>query len=55
MKTRSIAAVMAAAKDSLSEDEMMEREREEFMKAIHRTETTARIEHMLETGKPLVN
>lgn len=39
----------------LKEDDIIKLEREEFMKLARRPETLARIEHMLDTGKPLRN
>lgn len=39
----------------LHEDDMYKLEREEFMKLIRHEGTQARVEHMLETGKPLRN
>jgi 3-hydroxyacyl-CoA dehydrogenase len=41
--------------EALSEDRMLELERAGFMKLIRHPDTLARIEHMLETGKPLRN
>ncbi len=38
-----------------SENDMLALERSEFMKRLHDPRTVARIEHMLETGKPLRN
>jgi 3-hydroxyacyl-CoA dehydrogenase len=40
---------------TLTEDEMYELEFQGFMKLIHNWDSIARIEHMLETGKPLRN
>ena len=39
----------------LSESELLDLEREEFMALVRHADTQARIEHMLETGKPLRN
>lgn len=39
----------------MKEDDILKLEREEFMKLARRPETLARIEHMLDTGKPLRN
>jgi len=39
----------------LHEDDLYRLEREEFMKLVHNEGTMARVEHMLETGKPLRN
>lgn len=39
----------------VSEDRIMELEREGFMSLVHREGTMARVEHMLEKGKPLRN
>lgn len=39
----------------MKEDDILKLEREEFMKLARRPETLARIEHMLNTGKPLRN
>ena len=41
--------------ETLTEDRLSELERLGFMKLIHNPDTLARIEHMLETGKPLRN
>jgi 3-hydroxyacyl-CoA dehydrogenase len=41
--------------EPLSENDMLALERSEFMKRLHDPRTVARIEHMLETGKPLRN
>jgi 3-hydroxyacyl-CoA dehydrogenase len=41
--------------ETITEDRMLELEREGFMKLIRHPDTLARIEHMLETGKPLRN
>jgi len=41
--------------DTISEGELLTIERAEFMKRVHDPRTMARIEHMLETGKPLRN
>jgi 3-hydroxyacyl-CoA dehydrogenase len=41
--------------DVLTEDRLLELERIGFMKLIRHPDTLARIEHMLETGKPLRN
>ena len=37
------------------EDDLYKLEREEFMKLVRHKDSQARIEHMLETGKPLRN
>lgn len=39
----------------MKEDDILKLERDEFMKLARRPETLARIEHMLDTGKPLRN
>ena len=39
----------------LSEDDLLALERRNFMDLVKRKETIARMEHMLETGKPLRN
>lgn len=39
----------------LREDDMLELERSRFMRLLHHPDTVARIEHVLETGKPLRN
>ena len=39
----------------LREDDMLELERSRFMALLHHAGTMARIEHVLETGKPLRN
>ena len=41
--------------ETISEDELMDLERRAFMSLVKRPQTLARIEHMLETGKPLRN
>jgi 3-hydroxyacyl-CoA dehydrogenase len=41
--------------DTISEGDLLTIERAEFMKRVHDPRTMARIEHMLETGKPLRN
>lgn len=41
--------------ETLTEDRLLELERENFMSLIRHPDTLARIEHMLETGKPLRN
>lgn len=41
--------------DIVTEQQMLEMERGEFMKLVREPRTQARIEHMLETGKPLRN
>ena len=41
--------------DTVGEDELLALEREAFMALIKHPATLARIEHMLETGKPLRN
>lgn len=41
--------------EEMSEDDILKLEREEFMKLIRTKGSLARIEHMLETGKPLRN
>ncbi len=41
--------------DSIGEDALFDLERHGFMSLVKRPETIARIEHMLETGKPLRN
>jgi 3-hydroxyacyl-CoA dehydrogenase len=39
----------------LHEDDILELERSRFMTLLHHPDTIARIEHVLETGKPLRN
>ena len=39
----------------LREDDILELERSRFMTLLHNPDTIARIEHVLETGKPLRN
>ena len=56
----SLASVLTGGEDGdptepLSENDMLALERSEFMKRLHDPRTVARIEHMLETGKPLRN
>jgi len=56
----SLATVLTGGDDGdptepLSENDMLALERSEFMKRLHDPRTVARIEHMLETGKPLRN
>jgi 3-hydroxyacyl-CoA dehydrogenase len=41
--------------DTVKESKLLELERESFMKLLKTAPTLARIEHMLETGKPLRN
>lgn len=41
--------------ETLDEDDLLRLEREAFMSLIHHPKTLARVEHMLETGKPLRN
>ena len=41
--------------DELSEDKILELERRNFMKLVRHPDSMARVEHMLETGKPLRN
>jgi 3-hydroxyacyl-CoA dehydrogenase len=41
--------------ETLTEDKVLELERAAFMKLVRHPDTVARIEHMLETGKPLRN
>ena len=41
--------------ETVGEDMLLEMERTEFMKLVREPRTQARIEHMLETGKPLRN
>jgi 3-hydroxyacyl-CoA dehydrogenase len=41
--------------EPLSESDLLDLERQEFMALMHHPGTLARIEHMLETGKPLRN
>lgn len=40
---------------SLSEDDLLRLEREQFMQLVHQPATLARVEHLLKTGKPLRN
>jgi 3-hydroxyacyl-CoA dehydrogenase len=56
----SLATVLTGGEDGdptepLSENDMLALERKEFMTRLHDPRTVARIEHMLETGKPLRN
>ena len=41
--------------EPITENQMLALERQEFMARLHDARTLARIEHMLETGKPLRN
>jgi 3-hydroxyacyl-CoA dehydrogenase len=41
--------------DTVTESDMLKLEREAFMLRVRDTRTIARVEHMLETGKPLRN
>jgi 3-hydroxyacyl-CoA dehydrogenase len=41
--------------DTISEGELLRLERETFMKLVHEPRSVARVEHMMETGKPLRN
>ena len=41
--------------DELSEDKILELERKHFMRLVRHPDSMARVEHMLETGKPLRN
>ena len=41
--------------ETVAEDDLLKMERQGFMKLIKTPATLARIEHMLETGKPLRN
>lgn len=41
--------------DELSEDKLLELERKNFMRLVRHPDSMARVEHMLETGKPLRN
>ena len=41
--------------EPVSEDALLDLERQEFMALVRHPDTLARIEHMLETGKPLRN
>jgi len=41
--------------ETVSEDDLLKMERKSFMRLIKTPATLARIEHMLETGKPLRN
>ncbi len=41
--------------ETLTEDELLTLERKQFMRLLHHPDTLARMEHMLETGKPLRN
>jgi 3-hydroxyacyl-CoA dehydrogenase len=43
------------ASSPVAEEQLLELECREFMKLTHLPETTARIQHMLNTGKPLRN
>jgi 3-hydroxyacyl-CoA dehydrogenase len=56
----SLATVLTGGEDGdpttpQSENDLLALERSEFMKRLHDPRTVARIEHMLETGKPLRN
>lgn len=56
----SLATVLTGGEDGdptepQSENDLLALERQEFMKRLHDPRTVARIEHMLETGKPLRN
>ena len=60
MVAGSLATVLTGGEDGdptqpVTENEMLALERSEFMKRLHDPRTVARIEHMLETGKPLRN
>src|SRR5690606_30899059 len=57
---QSLATVLTGGEDGdptepQSENDLLALERSEFMKRLHDPRTVARIEHMLETGKPLRN
>jgi len=55
---KALAAVLCGGENPsvpLSEQQMMELECREFMRLVRMPETAARIEHMLNTGKPLKN
>ena len=41
--------------DTVSEQELLKLEREAFMRLVHEPRSVARVEHMMETGKPLRN
>ena len=41
--------------DTVDEDELYELERTQFMRLVRQPKTLARVEHTLETGKPLRN
>ncbi|MCJ2186713.1 3-hydroxyacyl-CoA dehydrogenase/enoyl-CoA hydratase family protein [Novosphingobium beihaiensis] len=41
--------------DTVTEQELLKLERETFMRLVHEPRSIARVEHMLETGKPLRN
>ena len=41
--------------ETLSEDELMDLERESFLQLARNTASVARVQHMLNTGKPLRN
>ena len=41
--------------ETLTETDLLGLERTEFMKLVHESGTVARLNHMLETGKPLRN
>ena len=41
--------------DEVSEDQLLKLERAAFMESVKDARTQARVEHMLETGKPLRN
>ena len=41
--------------DSLSEDDLLRLEREQFMQLVHEPATLARVQHLLQSGKPLRN
>ena len=41
--------------DTVTEDQLLKLERQAFMASVKDPRTQARVEHMLETGKPLRN
>ena len=57
--SKALATVLCGGENDVTsqvtEQQIMDMERREFMRLIHTPETMARIEHMLKTGKPLRN
>ncbi len=52
---QAVAAVMASDGEVLTEEEMLEREREQFLSVVQNKRSSDRTRHMLDTGKPLRN